>query len=446
MKRFAPGSEALAAASRALAAVLEHGCTAEAALERHPPAASSRAAARAILSGTLRAFPRLITAVDPRIDSGGRRPQPWLRALLACAVHQIEYSRSAPAAVVNIAVDAARVLGQPRAAGLVNAVLRRFLRERDAWLEQLARDPAAAGSHPRWLYESFAAAWPAHLEALLAAGNEAPPMTLRVDLTRGTREECLAALASAGIDAVAGWTPESVMLAAPVDVAALPGFAEGRVSVQDAGAQLAARLLAPRDGERVLDACAAPGGKTGHLLELAPEAEVWALDVDAQRLERVNRNLERLRRRARVMHADLREDGWWDGRPFDAVLVDAPCSGTGVIRRHPDIKLLRRPQDVAGFARTQLELLRAAVRVLRPGGRLLYSTCSVLPAENAAVVEALLAAEPHLAPRPVQPGALPAGAVAGPRGLQILPVPASSGLSGVTDGFHYACLCLQGRT
>jgi 16S rRNA (cytosine967-C5)-methyltransferase len=440
MNRLAPGSTALAAAAAALAEIFVRGCTAEEALERVAPAAPDRAASRAILAGTLRAFPRIITAVDPRIVSGGREPQPWLRALLVCAVHQLEYSRAAEFSVVNIAVDAARALREPRAAGLVNAVLRRFLREREIWRRQVARDPAAGSAHPRWLYDTLAHAWPEQFEQVLAANNEAPPMTLRVDLTRGTRGERIAALSAAGIEAVPGWLESALMLREPRAVADLPGFAEGLVSVQDAGAQLAALLLAPCDGERVLDACAAPGGKTGHLLECAPRAEVVALDVDSSRLERVRRNLERQGRSATLQVTDLRSTGWWDGRPFDAVLVDAPCSGTGVIRRHPDIKLLRRPADAESFARTQLELLRAALRVVKPGGRLLYSTCSVLPEEGEGVVAALMAAEPRLALVPVSPPALPAGDVQGNHVLQILPTPVANGLGNVTDGFQYACL------
>lgn len=430
----------MAAATRALAEVLTRGCTAEEALSRAQVGGGEQSAARAILLGTLRAFPRLITAIDWRLNSQGRPPQSWLRALLACGVHQLEYSRSPPHSVVNIAVDAARALGEPRAAGLVNAVLRRFLREREGWLASLERDPAAAHAHPRWLYEALLEAWPEDAADVLAAGNEAPPMTLRVDLSRGTRAAAIESLAAARIEAHAGWMDSAIMLQEPLAVERLPGFETGHLSVQDAGAQLAARLLAPLPGERVLDACAAPGGKTGHLLELCPTLELLALDVDANRLGRVERNLQRLGRRAELRCADLRDPGWWDGRPFDRVLVDAPCSGTGVIRRHPDIKLLRRPADIAGFARTQVELLEAALRVLRPGGLLLYSTCSILPAENVAVVAELLGRHPEVGLAPFAEVPLPASARRGGNGLQILPTRAAVSLAGVTDGFHYVCL------
>lgn len=439
--RFAPGSPALAAAARALERVLVRGSTAEQALADIAPHPANRAAARAILAGTLRAFPRLITAVDPLVQSGSRSPQPWLRALLVTAIHQIEHSRAAAAPVVNIAVDAARVLGEPKAAGLVNAVLRRFLREREDWLAAVARDPAVAAAHPSWLYDALAAAWPgAAFDDLIAANNEAPPMTLRVDLSRQTRDDAIARLAAAGHAAVASWWPSAIVLREPVAVESLPGFAEGELSVQDAGAQLAAALVEPASGLRILDACAAPGGKTGHLLELAPGIDLTALDVDPDRLERVAANLSRLRREARLVAADLRDpDRWWDGRPFDVVLVDAPCSGTGVIRRHPDIKLLRRRKDIDGFAKAQRELIAAAVAVLRPGGRLVYSTCSVLPGENAAVVEAALRDLP-VEIGPLVPPALPRNAVAHANGLQLLPTPVAAGPAGVTDGFHYVCL------
>ena len=230
----------------------------------------------------------------------------------------------------------------------------------------------------------------------------------------------------------------AVSLATPLAVANIPGFAEGRVSVQDASAQLAAMLLAPRPGERVLDACAAPGGKTGALLEFARGAiELVALDIDARRLDLVADNLTRLQRSAQLVTADLRrEPAWWDGRPFDAILLDAPCSATGVIRRHPDIKLLRRAVDLPALAETQLELLHHCWHLLRPGGRLLYCTCSVLPAENTEVIERFLAAEPgarldwlpaawsHTPPLQAQRS-----------GWQILPQEKAGG-----DGFYYACL------
>jgi 16S rRNA (cytosine967-C5)-methyltransferase len=266
-------------------------------------------------------------------------------------------------------------------------------------------------------------------------------MSLRVDLARTRIDDYLAELRARGLagEAVAG-VPTAITLSQPVAVAELPGFAEGRVSVQDASAQLAAQWLAPRAGERVLDACAAPGGKTGALLEMASgPVSLTAIDSDAQRLARVRENLQRLQREATLLTADLSAPPtWWDGLAFDAILLDAPCSGTGVIRRHPDIKLLRRASDIDEFASRQLALLRGCWPLLKPGGRLLYATCSVLPAENAAVVRAFLAETPGavVAPLPEPLGVLALHACS--PGWQWLP-----GAAG--DGFYYACLHKEGE-
>jgi 16S rRNA (cytosine967-C5)-methyltransferase len=280
--------------------------------------------------------------------------------------------------------------------------------------------------------------WPQEARQLLAANNTHPPMTLRVDLSRTDRSAYLARLSAAGIDAhEIQWAPTAITLTHPMPVGDLPGFAEGLVSVQDAGAQLAAPLLEPLAGMRVLDACAAPGGKTGHLLELLGEGgEVTAVDIDADRMGLIRENLERLRRRAQLIAADLREpESFWDGRPFERILIDAPCSATGVIRRHPDIKLLRRAADVPAFAAQQLAIARAAARLLAPGGRMLYSTCSVLPEENEEVVAALLAAERGLRATDAAAARLAPGARERAVGVQLLP-----GAAAGTDGFYYACL------
>ncbi len=436
--RRAPGQAAqvLSAAARALGAVLDAGASADAALAM-PMEETLRAAVRAVTLGAARWYLRLEPAVLPLLSSPGQAVDPLLSALLVCAVHQLEYSSHAAATTVAAAVDAARLLGLGRAAGLVNAVLRRYLRERQLRLAEVDRNLARRTAHPDWLVDALRAAWPAELEQILAANNTHPPLCLRVDLNRGTRAAHVQELAAAGQTgtAVEG-IATAVTLSAPVPVAQLPGFEAGRVSVQDSSAQLAAILLAPRPHERVLDACAAPGGKSGALLELAGGTlALTALDSDAGRLRRVDDNLRRLGREARLVHADLRATPqWWDGQAFDAILLDAPCSGTGVIRRHPDIKLLRRVGDTAAFAATQLALLEACWPLLRPGGRLLYATCSVLPAENEAVIGAFLAATPGA--RELE---LAAAAQLGPplqrcaRGWQLLP-----GAGG--DGFYYACL------
>ncbi|MFZ0500350.1 MAG: 16S rRNA (cytosine(967)-C(5))-methyltransferase RsmB [Steroidobacteraceae bacterium] len=435
-----PGALAIAQAARAVAAVVR-GRSADEALAASE-ASSQRPAIRAIALGTIRWYLRLRPAVDALLGS----PETLARevhALLVTAAYQIEYSRDAPALVVSLAVDATRVLAQPRAAGLVNAVLRRFVRERVALLARTDADRAPATAHPGWLVEMLADAWPEHYARILEANNAHPPMVLRLNTRRRSRAEYLSDLRAAGLHgSLVDWvspTAESVAVALerPVPVGSLPGFKEGWVSVQDAGAQLAVPLLAAQPGMRALDACAAPGGKTSHLLEAAGPIEVTAVDVDAGRLSRVAENLQRLGLVARLVAADVRDPGaFWDGRPYERILVDAPCSGTGVIRRHPDIKLLRRAEDVGGFARTQLEILRAAFGMLAAGGRLLYATCSVLPPENEAVIARFLEEQPLASPAPMPRGMdLAPGGIALARGTQLL----CGGAAG-SDGFYYACL------
>jgi 16S rRNA (cytosine967-C5)-methyltransferase len=433
----APGATALAEAARALAAVVR-GRSAEEALARFDTA-PERAAIRAITLGSVRWYLRLAPAVRALLATQSRALAPELEALLIAAAHQVEYSRNAPQAVVDAAVDAARVVGQARASGLVNAVLRRFVAERGALLQRLDANLAVASAHPGWLVEILERAWPAELAALLAGDNEHPPLTLRIDRTRREVAAYLDEAAAAGVRAHASdWSPAAVQLDKPVPVDAIPGFRQGYVSVQDAGAQLAAPLLGAQAGMRVLDACAAPGGKTLHVLEQTPDlAELLAVDTDEQRLARVRENLERAGRSARLAALDVRSiETVLRPAPFDRILVDAPCSSVGVIRRHPDIKLLRRPTDIAAFAAEQQSILRAAFRLLAPRGRLLYCTCSVLPEENEQVVEWLLQAESSARPGPLPPAqTLAPGAIDRSIGLQLLP-----GGGAGTDGFYYACI------
>ena len=420
-----------------MAAVVSGGESADAVFTEADPAAPP-AAVRAITLGTLRWYLRLAPALRPLLSRpGGLPPAAW--ALLVAAAHQIEYSRTAPQASVHAAVDATRLLKLPRVSGLVNAVLRRFVSERAQLFAASDRSLAARTAHPEWLAERLAVAWPGLSTAILEANNAHPPMTLRIDRSRGSVEDYLSELRTAGIEASAlQWLPTAVTLERPRAVGELPGFSKGRVSVQDAGAQLAGQLLAPEPGMRVLDACAAPGGKTGQLLEMLGEsAEVTALDIDPARLRLVASNLDRLNRRAQLVAGDAaRPQSFWDGRPYERMLVDAPCSSTGVIRRHPDIKLLRRGSDIAPFTALQQAILESALTLLAPGGRLLYATCSVLPEENEALIAAFLARHPQLRPaaRPaaqaLAPGALECGV-----GLQLLP-----GAEAGTDGFYYACL------
>jgi 16S rRNA (cytosine967-C5)-methyltransferase len=388
----------------------------------------------------VRWYPELDACLARLLDRPGARQDPELRALLLVGLYQLLHGATPEHAAVSETVEAARALGRPRAAALVNAVLRRFQREREEVVRAAHGDRAARHAHPAWMLDAFASDWPDRWESIAAAGNAEPPMWLRVNARRATRDAYRTRLADAGLGAAAcDFAPEALRLAEPLDVHALPGFADGEISVQDAAAQLAARFLAAGPGMRVLDACAAPGGKTCHVAELEPRlAELVALDVDAARAGRIESNLARLGLAARVVIADAADPAaWWDGRPFERVLLDVPCSGSGVIRRHPDIKLLRRPADVARFAAQQSTLLAACWNLLAPGGRLVYASCSVFAAENAAVVGAFLATGGRAvdvteSARLSLPGALP-WQVAGPGCA--LPSGAAD-----ADGFYYACL------
>ena len=434
---WAPGAPALAAAARAVDQVIGCGHSADAALAglANGP---DRAAVRAITLGTLRWYLRLAPAVDGLLKHPSGVASP-IRALLTVAAHQVEYSRNVAEATVHAAVDAVRLLGAPGATGLANAVLRRFVAERATLLARVDVQLPARTAHPAWLVQQIAAAWPGQCPSILAANNGHPPMTVRVDASRAQARAYVAELAEAQIEAYpVKWAENAVTLNHPMAISRLPGFAEGRVSVQDAGAQLAAPLLDVHGGMRVLDACAAPGGKTGHLLELLSEGtDLTAVDIDPVRVGLIEDNLRRLKRSAHVVAADVRDPGsFWDGRPFERILVDAPCSSSGVIRRHPDIKLLRRPGDMAALAAGQLAILRAAVTMLAAGGRLLYSTCSILPAENEEVVTRLLAEQPQMRRAAMPEGpALAPGALDCTVGVQLLP-----GAEAGTDGFYYACL------
>jgi 16S rRNA (cytosine967-C5)-methyltransferase len=429
-----------AAAARAVAAVAARGRTLEAALAAERENGTAGPAVQALAYGTVRWLPEL-DALLGRLTAPRRgRLEPEVRALALVGLFQLLHARTPAHAAVAETVEAARRLGRPRAAGLVNAVLRRCQREGPALLEAVRREPAARFAHPAWLIRRLAADWPGRESALLEAGNAPPPMWLRVNVARIARDDYCARLASAGLAAEpCEFAPAALKLAEPVDVAALPGFAEGEVSVQDAAAQLAAPLVAAGAGMRVLDACAAPGGKACHVLESTPGlGELVAVELDPGRAGRIRDNLARLGLEARVVVADAtRPESWWDGRPFHRILLDVPCSGTGVIRRHPDIKLLRREDDIAAFAATQRALLEAAWPLLAPGGRLVYSTCSILQAENEAVVAGFLAAgrgavDVTESARLSVHGRLPAG---GPGPGLALPTGALD-----TDGFYYACL------
>ena len=318
---------------------------------------------------------------------------PEVRALLLGALYRLETRPEAVHTVVDQAVAAAGELAEGRFRGLVNGVLRNYLRQQPQLLAELAADPVAASQHPDWWLHRLQAAYPELWPGIVAAGNQAPPMALRVNRRRCSCEEYQARLSAEGI----GATPfgeVGLMLDRPVPVERLPGFAEGLVSVQDPAAQIAAALLDPAPGRRVLDACSAPGGKAAHLLEQS-DLDLLALDLKPSRCRRVAENLARLGLHAALKAADCaRLDTWWDGRPFDAVLADVPCTASGVVRRNPDAKWLRRETDIAGFARSQARILDALWQVVQPGGKLLYVTCSVFPEENSGQVSRFLATRP----------------------------------------------------
>ena len=304
-----------------------------------------------------------------------------LRWLLLVALYQLQYTRAAPYAIVDHAVRCAAVLGKPQAAGLINAVLRNFLRKREALLAKAAVNDTGRYAYPHWWIDKLRKQYPRYYADILAAGNLHPPLTLRVNRRRISRDDYLQLLAQQELAATAVGA-HGVTLARAVPVERLPGFVDGLVSVQDAAAQLAAPLLDVQPRMRLLDACAAPGGKTTHLLELADLA-LTAVDHDAGRLARVEQNLARLGLAATLKTADINDvAAWWDGRPFERILADVPCSASGVVRRHPDIKWLRRASDLPRFVKQQQRMLDTLWRLLASGGKLLYTTCSIFQEEN----------------------------------------------------------------
>lgn len=429
------GAAARAAAARAVGAVIGPGRSLDDALAAATGALQGpdRALAAQLAYGSLRFYPRLARWTSLLLA----RPLPPrdadIQALLAIGLYQIEASRVPDHAAVDASVEAARLLGRARHAGLVNACLRRWLRESDALKARVVREPEVVHAHPRWWLDALARDWPRDWEMLVTANNAQAPMWVRVNHRRTSREAWLARALEAGIEAVP-WdaAPDALRLEKPVAVEELPGFAQGDVSVQDGAAQLAAGLLAPQPGMRVLDACAAPGGKACHLLERYDGIALTALDVAAARLGRVRDNLARLDLEAEVLQGDAAAPaGWWDGRRYERILLDAPCTGSGVVRRHPDIKLLRRPGDTAALGARQEALLDALWDLLAPGGRLLYATCSIWRAENTSQATGFL--RRHRDARAVDFGEPDWGRRAGP-GRQLL-----SGEAGV-DGFYYACL------
>jgi 16S rRNA (cytosine967-C5)-methyltransferase len=386
MKKPPPLAEALQAAAGLIAAVIK-GRTLDAALARTAPPASLRAATMDLAYTTLRAYGRGDFLLGLLLD----RPlkDATARGLLQAALARLEVRAEDAHTTVDQAVTAAAGIARGQFKGLVNGVLRSFLRRRDELLALADIDTVARWQHPAWWIDRLRQDHPAHWESILAAGNSHPPLCLRINRRRITGADYQTLLAATGL-AAHPLGDDAILLDKPVPVDRIPGFGEGLCSVQDRGAQAAAGLLDARTGMRVLDACAAPGGKAAHLLETA-DIELTALDADAQRATRISGNLQRLGLTATVKVGDARDVGaWWDGCSFDRILADVPCSASGVVRRHPDAKWLRRESDIAGFAATQREIVDALWRTLAPGGKMLYATCSVFDEENALQVEAFV--------------------------------------------------------
>ena len=392
------------------------------------PDARDRALLSSLLHEGARWWQRYDAALEGLLEQPLRGREPTLHALLVLGLVQLEILRLPEYAAVAATVESTRSLRKPKFANLINAVLRRWLRERDARNAALDRDAPSRHAHPQWLIDALAAHWPQQLEAILKANNEQAPLWLRVNRRRSTRPQLAERLHEAGIETNAPQhLQDALLLPRSVDITGLPGYAEGAFSVQDGAAQFAARLLDLRDGQRVLDACAAPGGKSAHILESA-SVDLLALDRDAARLPRLRENLARLGLVAEVRVGDASDaQSWWDGRPFERILLDAPCSATGIIRRQPDIKLHRRATDIDALAKAQTRLLEALWPLLKPGGRLVYATCSVLDRENAQQIDDFLR-------RHADARALPAGLGWHARGSGEVNLPGEAGM----DGFFYA--------
>ncbi len=423
------------AAARALAAVLSGKASLNSSLPGQLDKVDERdrGLTQDLAFGTARWQPRLDLLAAQLLQKPFKAADADVQALLLVGLYQLFYTRIPAHAAIGETVGCADKLKKPWAKGLLNAVLRRAQREGQELLADMERDPVVRTAHPRWLQKSLKAFWPEQWEAICAANNAHPPMILRVNRRHHSRDAYLALLAEAGVGASAcQYSRDGIVLAEACDVRGLPGFAQGWVSVQDEAAQLAADLLDLAPGQRVLDACCAPGGKTCHILEAEPAlAGVVAVDLEAKRLVRVRENLDRLGLDAQLIAADGRDtQAWWDGKPFQRILLDAPCSATGVIRRHPDIKLTRQPDDIAALAQLQGELLDTLWQTLEVGGILLYATCSTLPTENTEVMAAFLARTPGARELDLATGA----GLRQPHGRQLL------AREGGHDGFYYAKL------
>ena len=419
-------------AARVLSRVLQDGQSLTTALETALQGVESgkdRAFIQALCYGVCRTYHRLDFILSELLDKPLKDLE--VKALALVGLYQLKYMRVKPHAAVSETVLAARK--KPWAKALINALLRSYLREQDNLEQKADNMQYAAVSHPDWLIKRIEVDWPQQAQQILMENNLQPPMALRVNRARISRDGYLQLLSEQGIEAVSvDFCPSAIILAKPVAVDLLPGFAEGLVSVQDTAAQLAAGLLDVQAGQRVLDVCAAPGGKTAHILEQQAQLkELVAVDIDTSRLQRVSDTLQRLKLQATLLAGDAANpQDWWDGQFFDRILLDAPCSALGVIRRHPDIKLLRRAEDIKPLQALQLNILHAVWPLLAPAGIMLYATCSILKQENEQQIEAFLAEHPDAVELPIDA----TWGFAGSHGRQIM-----TGESEM-DGFYYARL------
>lgn len=348
-----------------------------------------RAFYRELCFGTLRYFHRLSAEIEQLLRKPLGKKDNDIYAILLTGAYQIAYLRTPDHAAISASVDAAKSLKKPWAKGLINAVLRNYLRQRESENKASKLNDAAHHSHPEWLFKRLKTDWPQHWEQIVAANNHYPPMSLRINPTHCDRNQYTELLLEQGIECTTNnLCATGITLGKACDVSLLPNFEQGWASVQDIGAQLAGELLSLNNDMTVLDACAAPGGKTLHAMDLAPGCQLTALDNDDKRLTRVAENLARGKHSVKLINADAsKPEKWWNEMPFDRILLDAPCSATGVISHHPDIKLLRRPADINSFVTQQQNLITQLWPLLKPGGRLLYATCSVMGEENELLID-----------------------------------------------------------
>lgn len=427
-----------AAAAQVIAQIL----TSKGSLSSLLPAVSAKIADndRALLQelcfGACRFYPQLQAYTECLLDKPLRAKDSDVQALLLLGLYQLLHTRIPDHAAIGETVEVTRAINKPWATKLVNGVLRSFQRDKSKIDELLAENRAFQSNHPAWMEAMISKCWPDQFDTLIAANNQHPPFSLRLNTRKIARDEYLALLNEGGIKAKpTQYSPYGITLEQACDPRKLPHFAEGWLSVQDEAAQLSADLLELSPNLRVLDACSAPGGKTGHLLELEPGLAVTALDADERRLNRVRENLARLNLSATILCGDgTKPAEWWDGELYDRILLDAPCSATGIIRRHPDIKVLRTPEELDKLGELQQQLLQNLWPLLKPGGVLLYATCSIMPKENTRVIEAFLARQNDASSDQLDvEWGLPQ-----PQGRQLLPQPDGH------DGFYYARLRKSG--